>query len=222
MEALLQAALAPYNVVYTGLLIIIMIYWVTVLLGAIDIGALDFDIDADVDIDADLDVDVDTDTDVGHSIGWFAGALHFFNFGKLPFMIIMTFLVLSMWSISVLGNHYIGNGTALFALLLILPNLFISLVITKIVTIPLIPVFKDYQHAGVQAVDYMGLICTLRLPTTSTQIGQAEVIHNGDSLLITVQAMAESLPILKGEQAVIVDQSEDGKYYYVKKMEDQG
>ena len=91
MQALWQAAIEPVNIVYTILLVVVALYWLSVFLGALDLSSFDFDVDADVDVDADLDVDVDADMDVdgeAHTtIGWFAGTLHFFNFGKLPFMI---------------------------------------------------------------------------------------------------------------------------------------
>jgi hypothetical protein len=223
MNALLEAAVAPYNVVYTGLLMLVLLYWVTVIFGALDIGAFDFDVDTDLDIDVDVDVDadvdVDSDADVGSSAGWLAGTLHFFNFGKLPFMVIMTFLIFSMWAISILANHYIG-GSWFFALILLLPNLFVSLVITKILTTPLVPVFKDYKSKGVEAIDYIGQLCTMRLPATSSQIGQAEVRYDGDSLLITVKVVEGGSPILKGEKALIINRSEDEKYFIVRKEEE--
>ncbi|MEN0003128.1 MAG: hypothetical protein AAF798_03255 [Bacteroidota bacterium] len=224
MQALLEVAIAPYNIVYTGLFMMIILYWITVMIGALDIGAFDFDIDVDTDVDIDVDVDVDTDlnidtdSEVGSSVGWFASTLHFFNFGRLPFMIVMSFLVLSMWAIAVLGNFYVGQGAGTYAWLQILPNLFVSLLITKIITIPLIPIFKDFSSKGVDAIDYIGQVCTLKLPATSTQIGQAEVRFQGDSLLITVKAAKNSAPILKGEEALIVNQEDDGKYYIVKKL----
>ena len=109
MNELIQTAFAPVNLVYTFLLILVLIYWLFIIIGALDFGSLDldFDIDADVDVDMDIDVDADIDTDVeaGSGAGWFIGFLHFFNFGKMPFMVIMSFLILFSWTFSMLANY---------------------------------------------------------------------------------------------------------------------
>ena len=139
MQELLHAATSPVNIIFTSLLVVVLIYWLSVIVGALHIDSFDFDFDHDVDVDLEIDHDIDVDHDVdvdgGHEVGWFAGALHFFNFGRVPFMVIMTFLVLSMWSISILGNYYIGGNSWSFAAILFFPNLAISLLITKIITI---------------------------------------------------------------------------------------
>ena len=106
MQELLQAALAPYNIVHTLLLTVVLFYWLGIIFGALDISAFDIDVDAGVDMDVDADVDAGAD---GNGVGWFAGALHFFNFGKLPFMLIMSFVIFFAWAISILAHHYIGH-----------------------------------------------------------------------------------------------------------------
>lgn len=217
MHELLQAATSPVNILFTALLVVVLIYWLSVIIGALDISSFDFDIDHDVDIDHDIDVDHDTDVNSGHEAGWFSGMLHFFNFGRIPFMVIMTFLILSMWSISILGNHYIGGNSWGFAAVLFFPNLAISLLITKILTSPLVPVFEKL-NAGTEPVDYIGLTCKLLLPATSTQMGQAEVIFEDNPLLINVKVSEDyNQPILRGEEAVIVRQSSDEKYFLIEK-----
>ncbi len=228
MHELLQAAISPVNIVFTTLLIVVLLYWLSVILGALHIDSFDFDFDKDIDLDIDVHTDVDTDIDVdahadhdvnsGHGAGWFAGALHFFNFGRLPFMVIMTFLILSMWSISILLNHYFGNGSVIFALMLFFPNLAVSLVITKIFTTPLVPVFENLNE-GVQPVDYIGLTCKLLLPASTTQMGQAEVMVEDSPLLINVRVSEDSpKPVLRGEEALILSKSGDDKYFLIEKL----
>lgn len=221
MLELLQAAISPVNIIFTSLLVVVLIYWLSVIIGALHIDSFDFDIDHDVDVDMDIDHDIDVDHDVdveaGHEIGWFAGALHFFNFGRIPFMVIMTFLILSMWSISVLGNHYVGDGNWGFAAVLFFPNLAFSLLVTKVVTTPLVPVFEKL-NAGVEPVDYIGLTCKMLLPATTSQMGQAEVIVEDNPLLINVKVSEDfNQPILRGEEAVIVRQSSDERYFLIEK-----
>ena len=213
MYELFQAALSPPNIVYSVLLCVVLLYWLSVIIGALDISSFDFDID----LDADMDVDVDADVDAG-SGGWFMGALHFFNFGRLPFMVVFSFLILGMWSLSILGNHYLGQGSMIFPFVMFIPMLFVSLVFTKIITTPLVPIFESLDK-GVEAVDYLGLTCKLLLPATTTQMGQAEVLFNDNPLLINVKVSeTEKTPVLKGEEALIVGRSSDERYFLIEKI----
>lgn len=217
MLELLEAAILPINIVFTILLAIVLLYWVSVILGALDISTFDVDIEADVDID--MDADLDADVDGGHSGGWFIAALSFFNFGKVPFMVVMTFLILSMWAISILTNHYLGGGSALFALGAFIPNLCISLIVTKIATSPLVPIFRNFNKTEAP-VDYIGKTCTLVLPATTTEMGQAEVEYEGKFLLVSVKVEENDVPvILRKEKAVIVGEAENGKYYFIRKSD---
>lgn len=217
MLELLEAAILPINIVFTVLLAIVLLYWFSVILGAMDMSSFDIDLDADFDVD--VDADMDTDLDGGGSGGWFASALSFFNFGKVPFMVVMTFLILSMWAISILSNHYLGGGSILFALGALLPNLCVSLLITKLVTSPLISFFKNFNETEAP-VDYIGLTCKLTLPATVTSMGQAEVEYEGKYLLVNVKVEENDVPaILKGDKAVIVGEEEGGRCYLIRKSD---
>jgi hypothetical protein len=214
MQELLQAALTPANFVYSLLLVIVLLYWLGIIFGALDLSA--FDIDVDVDPDVDMDASVDAGGD-GGEVGWFAGALHFFNFGKLPFMLIMSFVVFFAWAISILAHHYIGHGSLLFSLGLIFPNIAICLILTKIITTPLVPMFKNLD-TGEEAVDYIGEECVLTLPANPNKMGQAQVTINNSPFLINVK-VSERKPeaLYKGDKAVIVGQDKEKKYFIVEK-----
>lgn len=211
MQELLQAAFSPPNIVFTTLLSVVLLYWLTVFLGLLDIGAADIDFD----IDADVDVDVDVDGEV--SIGGISGLLLFFNFGKVPFMVVMSFLILSMWTISLLLNYHFGQGSLGFAAIMFLPNLASSLFITKVVTSPLIPVFRNLDGSEAP-VDYIGQVCTLTLSAGPGDLGQAEVLYNGSNLLISVMGDKEHLK--KGEKALIIQENKEKSYFIIQKLEE--
>lgn len=219
MNELLQAALSPVNLLYTFLLALVLLYWLTVIVGALDMNALDVDFDLDMDSDIDIDVDSNVDVDSG-SGGWFAGALQFFNFGKMPMMIILSFTILFTWMINILMNHYIGQGSMPFAIALMLPNLFVSLLLTKLFTTPLVPLFAQLNTSE-ENVDYIGMTCKVLVPATETKKGQAEVFHNNSALLVYIKVSKNDVgSIRKGEQAVIVDKAKDSAFYYIRKSED--
>ncbi|HFA50459.1 MAG TPA: DUF1449 family protein [Bacteroidetes bacterium] len=220
MQDLLQAALSPASIVYTLLLIVVLFYWLGIIAGALDISAFDIDVDMDADVDVDVDVDVDADVDAGAEgggAGWFAGALQFFNFGKLPFMLIMSFVLFFAWAISILAHYYVGHGSLLFSLALLFPNLFVSLGLTKILTTPLVPMFQNLD-AGETAVDYIGEECELTLPANPSKMGQAQVIVDHSTLLINVK-VSEQKPaaMYKGDKALIVGEDKEKGYYIIEK-----
>ncbi len=214
MTELIQHAFSPANIIPTILLLVCIFYGIMVILGALDISFLDFDIDADVDIDAeiDVDVDVDADTDVGsNNGGGLIGILKFFNIGDIPFMIFMCILSLSLWPLSITANYLLGNSSLLLGLLLLIPLLLVSLFITKILSTPLVKVFKHMNTAH-KDVDLIGSIATIILQTSNQKIGQAEVVtHDNNSLVINVRATEDQM-LTKGRQCLIIDRQEDGIY----------
>ena len=212
MNELIQLALHPFNIVYTMLLMITVLYWLTVIIGVLDINALD--IDFDLDVDSDLDFDADSEMS---STGGIGGVLQFFNFGKLPFMLIMSVLTLSTWTISMLATYHLG-GTTGFALAMIFPNLFVSLLITKVATRPLIPVFQRLD-SGVEPVDYIGKTGKLTIPASTEKIGQVEVIVDESPLLVNVVlASQQGEDMRKGDEVVILGRSEEQSCYLIEKL----
>ena len=127
MQELFQVAVHPLNLVYTVLVALVVLYWLSVILGAIDISAFDFDLDTDLDVDVDADVDTDISVD-----GWLATALHFFHFDRLPFMLVMSLVILSAWSMTVLTNHYWGNYSVAFGLALAAPILLVAFLLGRV------------------------------------------------------------------------------------------
>ncbi len=96
MVEFLELCFTSVNLPFTILLILVFIYWVFFIVGAVGLDSLDLDFDA-FDLDADVDVDVDAHLDAhggghaGHSSGMFVSMLRFFNVGDIPLMIWATF-----------------------------------------------------------------------------------------------------------------------------------
>ncbi len=152
-------------------------------------------------------MDVDTDGDI-HTTGWLMDTLSFLNFGKIPFMVLFTFIVLFAWSGSILANYYLGNGTLFFAFAILIPNLFMSLILTKIITTPLIPVFKDV-NTDEEKVEYIGMPCEVIYDATFEKMGQAEVLFKSSNLRINVKTDKNDKIIKRGQKALIIDRVDD-------------
>lgn len=219
MNELFDFAFSPPVIGYTIFLMVFLLYWLTVIIGIFDFSSMDFDIDIDADVDMDVDVDVDADTDIDASGGGsiVLAILGFFNFGKVPFMVVMSVVALSLWTIAVLTNYYFSNGSIWFSIFLFIPNLFVSLLIAKIVTTPLVPLFDSISNDEVKRIDYIGLLGEIVLETSNTQTGQVEINYEKRLITLSVKAVEEHEGIIKrGTEVVIAYQDKEAELFFVR------
>lgn len=207
MEQLLQAALAPANVCYTILLGFILLYWVTVFIGALDLDFLDIDVDTDVDADVDLDADVDGEMDSAAGAGWWMETLAFFNLGKVPFMVFLSFLVLFMWGGSLLAYDIWGQSLSWFALIIFVPNLLLGLFATKLVTQPMGYLFKRIKHQNLSQRQLVGKIATLTMSAPPHKLSQAELTFDDNYFLFNVESEDDEL-LPRGTKVLLVEYRE--------------
>ena len=218
MKELFDFAFSPPVITYSILLMVFLLYWMTVIIGVFDFSSLDFDIDIDADVDMDVDVDVDADTDVDASGSGniVLVVLSFFNFGKVPFMVVMSVLSLSLWTIAILVNYYFSDGSILFSIALFPINLLVSLIIAKIFTTPLVPIFKEL-YSEAKPIDYIGLLGEISLETSNFQIGQMELIHKDSFIKVMVKAVEEYDGVIKrGTEVIIANHNEDKTLFFVR------
>ncbi|MBE2286692.1 MAG: DUF1449 family protein [Prosthecobacter sp.] len=211
MIELFNAAIAPHQVLLTLLLALVVCYWLLVIL-----GALDFEADLP---DADLDLDSDGHhAHHGMSTGgvWItAGRL--FGFSQVPIVVWLSFLFLFMWFLSlVLNEKWNPSHSILQTFILLLPNLVGSLVITKLVTIPVARLFKAMADSDTEAevvIGRTGTVCSIEADET---YGQLEITANGAPLLINVRTQGGTL--VKGTQAKITSAGPDNAFYFIESV----
>jgi hypothetical protein len=204
MNELLQAAAAPANIIPTALLAFVLLYWLVVLVGLID---LDF-------INIEVETDGEPDVSGTEAIVWLNSALAFFNLGQVPFMLFLSFLVLPFWAIALLANYYLGTGGNFLGFLLLLPALIAALFISKILTTPFVKLFCILEKEHDSNAVVIGQVCTITLPASPTELGQATVKTEGSPLLLNVKTTG-SANIRKGETALVIDYDEKSKYYLI-------
>ena len=225
MLELWQTAVFLPNFPITMILGLVIVYWCMVILGALDIDLfhldLDHDADLDLDMDADIDGDMDADGDLGghEGLGAFATFLAFLNFGKVPFMIVFSVFTLSFWVIAILATHYFSDGNPWLALAFYLPNFLLSLLLTKTLTAPMVPMFRALgKHSNaVASVD--ALMCTLLSDTDDSRLSQGEVITEGAPYLVNIKARPGQL-LKKGSRALIIEKDKTQDFYYVEHVDD--
>jgi len=222
MVEFLTAAFAPVNVLFTVLLLVLGLYWVLVILGALDIdvfhidlshGGPDIHVDGDVDVGHDVGGHVDGHVD-GVEPGFGHSVLHFFYIGEVPTMLLVSIMVLSLWAFSMLGNHWLNpEGEGAMAVAIFFGNFAVSTLVLKFVALPLRTFYfilnKDYNAPG----DVVGRVCrVVTTRVTMGKMGQAEVSTKGAPILLNVLARDEHV-FKRGEEALVVERdSAKGTY----------
>ena len=213
MTELLQAAISPPNLLPTGLLVFVGLYWLTVMVGLLGVKSLDLDIHHDVQ------------PDIGHhhygpdgGLGteWLNSALAFFNLARVPLIFWLSCVALPLWVGSILTNYFLHNRSGLVGLALTVPLLLGSLFVAKFLTLPFVRLFaaleKDHG-TGVQAV---GRVCTVVLPATHDLLGQASVrLTDGAPLMLNVKAISPTATFRKGDQALVIDFDAEKRCYLI-------
>jgi hypothetical protein len=229
MKELLEASVSLVNVIPTILLVFVLMYWMIVVFGLIDMDALHLDMDHDVSIEHEVHSTIHTHADFATSdlavkdiattntAGWTQATLIFLNLGKVPFMIVLSFIILPMWAISILVNHYTGNTSFAIALVLLIPNLLVSAFVAKILTTPFVKVF-GYLQNDPDKQQVIGQVCKVLLPAGSGKMGQAVINNKGNTILLNVKS-ADGHNIDKGKSAVVLEFNKDKNYYLIQSFD---
>ena len=218
--------LRPVNLPFTALMAVVTLYWLLVLL-----GALDFDSEPSLDLHShDVDIngaagahDIDHAGAGGHDLGAFKSLLQFLNFGNVPSMIIVSVMVVCMWTVSLLSNRYFNSstifdhGSALIALGLLVPNLIITALVTKAVTAPLKKLFAALNKEYEEHKPVVGRTCTILTSEVTDKFGQAQIDTNGAPLVINVRTYGEAA-FAKGESALIIKEDKEHNLFTVAKL----
>jgi len=214
MSELWTASLQFPTVVFTIGLGIALVYWLFVLLGALDIdlfggehvdgaGGHDVDIGGGHDVDADGDLDADAD-----------GLWHTLGFGTVPLTISVSLIVLVAYCICLLVMHYVVAelGIGWLGPVLLPATLLAAMPLAGVIARPLAPIFRI--HEGRSRHQYIGHVCTVLTGPVDDKFGDA-TIEDGATRLI-VQVRSESKGKLdRGDKALIIEFDSERQAYLV-------
>ncbi|MDR1096806.1 MAG: YqiJ family protein [Tannerella sp.] len=212
------------NAVMTVIMAVLFVYWLfTFLLGAgLDDLDLGFDFDADV---AEADVaeadgeaeaaDSEHEAASEKSPGFFIRFLHYLNVGRVPFMLVLSTLKFFMW-IGTLITTSIVNVTSwgLSSLFILIPIAVIAVFITKFATNPMAKFFKEIGYGGEEEIDFLGRSGKMLSSIRDGKTGTAEFIIDNNPIRLNVKSL-DGAAIKYGDYVVVMDESEDKKFYLV-------
>ena len=198
----LEHCIAGPNMPASIALVLVLIYGLMVIIGAFDIDLFDFDLDFDGDADALT------------SAGFVT--LKFLNIGQVPVVIWFGTFGLAWWAASMLLwflwdlESYSGHWWLITQL--ILRNIAIGIVLTKLATQPLIRLFERQEQY--KPGDLIGEICEITTAATE-EFGQARYRTDGAPLLLNVKT--DQGELAKGEQARILEFDQQTRIYLITK-----
>jgi hypothetical protein len=232
---LVEAALQFPTVVFTIGLGIVLIYWLFVLLGALDLDLLGGG-HADLDVSGgggaeglhvageaaghggdggggghDGDGDADADS----------GPMHWLGLGVVPITISISIIMLVSWTGSLMAMSYLagpdhGPDRPWTAGLVLVAVLVLALPVTGLLVRPLAPIFKIRE--GKTNRDYIGHLCTITTGHVDADFGQATLEDGGTELVIAVRCDRPGLA--RGGRALIIDFDDEREAYVVEPSAD--
>ncbi|RYD19391.1 MAG: DUF1449 family protein [Verrucomicrobiaceae bacterium] len=207
VKELWEQAILPYNLPFTILLGLVVVYWLLTLLGAIGFDSLD----------ADLDGHVHDMHDGGHLGDLPAAMLRVVNAGSVPLTVVLSVLILAMWIVSILLNYYFNPGhSLLIAGGFFLVAFILSLLATKIITQPLVPLMRKLKAAE-DAPPVLGEIGVVRSIQLDSSYGQVEVQRpDGAPAILNARLGADSEPVLRGNPVAVISMDEATGIYLVR------
>lgn len=192
VKELWEQAILPYNLPFTILLGMVVLFWLVSLSGALGSDALDADPGSAVDGDF-------NPSDVPGSL------MRVVNAGFVPLTVVLSILILVMWIMSIALNFYFNPGQSiLLASGLILISFIVGVIATKIITQPLVPLMRRLKQAE-NAAPVIGEIGVVRSIQLDSEYGQVEVQRPGGApALLNARLGPDSEALPRGATVAIL------------------
>ena len=212
MTEFLTALLALPTILFTGLMSLVLLYWISVIAGA-------------------LDMNVGGHGDGGHDLGHHGhdadmaagghethGFLEFLSFGKVPVTIIISIFGFLAWMLSMAGELWLRAPLTalisgpLFSLALFPVVVIPSLIVTGYVVRPLRVVFNQHVEHGEESL--IGRMVRVTSRTVDQEFGTATCDNAGAGILMNV-ICREGVTMVRDNMAVVVEYDASKQVYHV-------
>lgn len=195
------------NLPATGLLILCLLYWLMVIVGAIGVDAIDLDFDADVDVDIDGDFD--------SSAGGFSSFAEFMHLNHVPIVIVGSLFAIMFWAASFISNHMLNpTGNSWIGLGLLSINVPACLLLTRTLIGPFAEGFKPKELDKTRD-SMIGLIGVVTTSEVTQMFGQVSIKRDGPEIAINARTLAGKPELGKGDAARIIEYDYEKDTYLV-------
>ena len=190
MDMFLHNVFTFPTVFYSGLLVLVILYWLSAVIGLADMDLFDGDMDFDSDAD----------------IGGFAGWLVRFKLDGIPLTITFSFVVLGAWILSFLAVHFLypmlPEGWVQIAIgfwVLLLAPVIAAILISPFLQ-PLKPLFKKLPEKNADSL--LGHCVIVRSSKVTETFGEADLADGGAGLILKVRA-SEPNTFKRGDRVML-------------------
>lgn len=225
MDEFLRACFSGPTLPASVLLIVVCLYWLMVIFGALDVDTLDVDLDFDADFDVSGGGDAgDVDLDVESSLGVGMVALRFLNIGKVPLMLWASAFAVPFWAVSLWWDQSSprDNWETWDAAGALIRNAGVGVLAAKLITQPLRGKFDTVVPNQVK--DLLGKTGRVSSTQVTDSAGQARVETDGAPLLLQVRTREEDAEIkdgrlTNGDRVVLADYDSEHDVFFVRRAE---
>lgn len=215
-----RVALLPINLPLTAALAAALIYWLMVLLGALDfeLGGHDVDLHADshVDVGHDAHGHADHHHEV-HAPGAFSAFLQFLHIGDAPMMVVLSVMALLAWAFAMLANVYLNQGNSLlFAGALLVPNGIFTVISTHYLLKPVAKFIRSLNEDAEKAPPMVGQVGEVTTSEVTDKFGMALVHIKGAPVAIQIRNTRGDV-IKKGERVLVIGEDKKNNCFEVVK-----
>jgi len=209
VNELFESSLQFPTVIFTIALGIALVYWLFVLVGALDLDLLG---GGHVDMDMDMSVDHDVGHDVDADGVW--GSL---GLGTVPLTISISMILLVAWVASLMGDYYVVHDSGVGKAILIPIVLLVAVIGAAILVRPLRPVFAIKE--GKTHAEYIGHLCTITTNTVDETFGFANIEDGGSLVQISVRCDQPG-KLARGDKALIIELDPERRIFVVEPSAD--
>lgn len=197
MPEIVTIAISGANFFPTVLFLLVLIYWLISLIGALDIDIFDIDIDFEAE---GLHIDI----------------FSFLKLNNIPVTIYITMVVFISWIMCISITLFTGISSGTLGYLYMVLSFPIAILCTSFLTIPLKGVFKGIGESKTRSNENLkGQLCTLKFNLTGDKISQATIEDDEAEVLINVKKSRNSEDIPKGGTGLVIKEDESKQFYII-------
>jgi hypothetical protein len=245
MGEVVTAAIAFPAIIFTGVLALALVYWIFVVVGALDLdllGGAEADLDLGMDgaakgalegaVKGSLEGAVKgaaegvaegvADVDGDHST--LADIFAALQLNRAPATVVLTLIGIFGWLTSVLALMNLmpawtswGMPGWAFKLLVFIASLLVALPLTALAVRPFAPFFVTY--AAKSKKELVGQVCVISTGRVDNRFGQAILPDGGAEHILDVRCDTPGL-LRKGDRALLVSWDADREVFQVEAMDD--
>ena len=187
------------NLPATVLLLLCLLYWAMVIVGAIGVDAIDLDFDTDIDV-GDFDLDGDFD---GHT-GGFSSFAELMHLNHVPVVLVGSVFAMLFWIACLCSNRLLNpSGNILIGLAIGSVSAAMCLFFTRLIIGPFAEGFKPQENDTTR--DRMiGIIGAVTTSEVTDTFGQVSIKVDGPELTINARTQPDKPNLGKGDAAKIL------------------